>query len=160
MVAFFGGGLWFEPDDGFTSVGFVAPAVFEAEGFDGRVAAALPPGDVPCRASWLVARLAALTETDPRLFSGEVEFEESGTFVADLLAVDAAARVVAKLQAHASLDGLELGAAADAEDRAVAAFSAVEAALLADPGQRAEVEVVVEGNERRVYGQRGGRLIR
>lgn len=126
-------GVSFEPDDGFTVVGFEAP--------DHHIVEGLPLGVEGARASWLAARLATLTEVDPRIFTGEVEVEEDGLFIVDLLAEVSGGKVLAKLQLQA--DGDEIAALGVSSDEASfdRALAALVAALESAPDDLRDVSV-------------------
>lgn len=153
MAGFVHEGIRFQPDDGFTIVGFDAPEDHVEEG--------LALGTPGARASWLAARLAALTERDPQIFTGEIEVEEDGLFIVDLLAEVESGRVLAKLQLQADPEEVAvLGVAGDAEGFARAAAALVGALGASDALADVEVEVARSDEDVPVrYGRRAGRLL-
>lgn len=196
----FGAGpVRFEPDDGFTVVGFGSRSPIEVLGLEANLPTAgsvlgleanLPiPGSgsqglgegssasrgpgarsspspergARSRAdlrSWLAARLARLTDGDPRIFTGAVEEEPDGLFVADLLAVDQEGKVLAKLQLQAAPDALALLGVAGRSEAGARAADALVRTLAADPAGLADVEVTISGPRgEEVVGRRSGRLL-
>jgi hypothetical protein len=150
-------GVLFEADDGFALVAFERAVSVEASSFGIELGLELPNG---AQGSWLAARLARLFGLDSRLFTGAVEVEPDGLFIADVLALDARERVLAKLQLQASPEEIALLGVAGSPEAARRAQAALRRVLLAAPEDLADVEVRVEGPEgETVFGRREGRLL-
>lgn len=155
-------GIGFEPDDGYTVVPFEPGAEVYDEHVGERLSAAgvdLSPRHI---GSWLAARLAFLTAHDPRVFTRAVEVEPDGLLIVDLLALEPGGRVLAKLQLQAGPEGVCLLGVGTGRDAGTSCSRALVAALAAEPGRLAPVEVLVESTRLRVlrrYGYRDGRLL-
>lgn len=152
-AAFSASGVSFELDDGFTVVPFEDPQVVVDETFGERL-----PLEVP-RDGWLASRLTALVGEDGPIFASGVEIEPDGLWIADLLALDDAGKVLAKLQLQATPGEAALGAATRDAMTAIRVSDALYEALMSDTEALANVEVLVSSSDEetpRPLGRRDG----
>lgn len=152
-------GVRFEPDDGFALVRFPEPYEVRVLDLAARLSDIEPASDR--LGSWLVARLAALSDHDPHWSTPGVEVEEEGLVILDLLALEATGKVLAKLQLQAGPEGAGLlGVAARPEAGALAVDALLEI-LRAAPTALVDAEIWVErpGEPPRAFGRRDGALL-
>lgn len=144
----------FQADDGFTAVDLPDPQLV----VDETLGEALPEGP---KDSWLAARLTHLVGGSASLFPSGLEIEPDGLLIADLLALDAEDKVLAKVQLQAGPAAAAAGVVAKDAVTAETVRSALMDALLAGVAL-ADVEVFVSQDEatpaRRV-GRMGGVLL-
>lgn len=123
----------FELDDGYTSVGFQSRVEVAVEDFAQQLVAELSenyPLTLSELPSWVICRLAKLTQKPEQYFPEEKQYCEEGLFIVDLLVAQSDGRVLAKLQLQAGAPGVGILGAAGSEEAAKNSVSALKQALL------------------------------